>query len=443
MRTLIASVTVFDGTGAPPTPPVDVLLEDGRIAAVGTGLSRSDVEVIDGTGKYLIPGLWETEAHITRYSNGILADMALDWPEQGDMKRVESNMRSYLANGFTTIVDLGGPTEVLAEVRERQRRGLSPGPRLLMVGRQLNPPGGLPLVDGRPLLSVVREVATAESARTAVRETVEAYGIDAVKANYTDNDGTDQVRHPVHSREVLQAIVAEAHAHNLPVLVHIDSAELAVSALEAGVDNVEHMFAPNPETFDQDVERVTELCVRNGAYWPMTITFWEAFARFGDPKFLDDLDLQGTIDQRVVDELTTDPGSLWRLAPTPLQERMRARFTAAMEHVAAIERAGVKLTIATDAGNPGVFHGPSARREMLLTRQAGVPAASVLRAATSRSAEKLRVLDRVGTVAVGKIADLVLLEADPLHDISNVGRITRVIQAGVVHDPDELKAPPA
>ena len=439
-QVLLRAVTVVPGTDAAPRRGVDVLLAGGLIARIGSGLAPEEAEILDGTGKFLIPGLWETEAHVTRYSSGVWAHMALRWPQEGDPSRVESNLRSYLACGFTTAVDLGGPTEVLAGYRDRQRRGEITGARLLMVGRQLSAPGGLPLIDGRPLSSVVAEVGDPEGARAAIRTMVAEHQIDGVKANYTDNDGTTVERLPVHSRQTLEAIVDEAHRHDLPVLVHIDAADAAVSALEAGVDNVEHMFAPDPGTVQADVERVTELCVQTGAYWPMTIVFFEALSRLGDPQLLDDLRLDGIIDRRIIDELTDHPDGAWRQAPEPMKARLRARAQAAMTYVGAIHRAGVKLTIATDSGNPGVFHGPSAQREMILTQQAGVPAPEVLRAATSRSAQKLRMLDEVGTVEVGKRADLVLLEADPLRDIANVRRIAKVIQGGRVYDPSELAA---
>lgn len=437
---VIKGATVIDCSGRAPFGPVDVEIIGGRIGSItDTAVAQTAVETLDASGKYLMPGLWETEAHLTRYSNGIRSQMAIDWYVDGDPRRVESSLRSYLAHGITSVVDLGGPPEVLAPLRERQRRGEVTGARVLMVGRQYTAIGGQPIVGGRQLRSVIQEVAGPEQARTLLRQAIAEYDLDAVKVNYTVG-GPPLGDAPIISRQTLAALVQEAHIHDLAVMVHIDDADAAVDALEAGVDNIEHMFRPRAGRLRDDVDRVTQLCLTTGAYWPFTLATWESFARAGDPAYLDELHLERLLPAGVRDELEHSPESVWHVVGDEHRRRYIDRFNAAMEFVAPVHAAGVKMTMATDSGNPMVFHGPSAIRELELTVRAGVGCADALMAATSVSAEKMRYDTDLGTVAPGKIADLLLLDGDPLEDISNVRRIDAVIQGGAVHRPDDLVA---
>jgi imidazolonepropionase-like amidohydrolase len=124
----------------------------------------------------------------------------------------------------------------------------------------------------------------------------------------------------------------------------------------------------------------------------------------------------------------------------PEEDRVDAleRLEAGYEAARAAHEAGLKMTISTDAGISGIFHGVSTHREMQLIASAGVPAEAVLRMATSNPARKLRRGDSLGTVEVGKLADLVLLSEDPLASIENTQKIDTVIQGGTVWSVEEL-----
>lgn len=423
---LVGDVTVIDGTGNRDCPRADVLLEGPTITRIAppNTLPRNGVRVVDGGGKFLTPGFWDTEVHLTRTPNGVLADLTPSWADGSRMALLAEDLRCYLRNGITTVVDLGGPTEILAQARDL----LSPGPRLLIVGRQFCARGDRPLPAAmRPNLT---EVGSAQEVADAVRDLLR-YRPAAIKVNH---HGTDRV--------VLDALVAAAAEHGLPVLAHVDDVESAVTALEAGVDNIEHMVAPTTE----GIERIIELCLRQQAYWPLTFTVFEAVRRAGDGSYLDELDLRDDVPQLLLDQLT-GPDSLWWnpevLAKVPpLREHLRsfpARFEAALEHAERVHRAGVLTTVSTDAGNPAVFHGRATHREMELMVRAGIHPIDVIACATSLAARKFRRDDVLGTVEVGKIADLVLLSADPRLDISNTRAVDLVFQAGTPLPPAELR----
>jgi imidazolonepropionase-like amidohydrolase len=431
---VIEDVTVVDATGKPPTPHTDVVVRDGRIVALDAcGLrEHGHLPVCDGRGRYLIPGMWETQAHLTRYGNGVMEDAALRWPGEGDMEILDANVRSYLRSGFTTVVDLGGPTEVLADLRRRLRDGTLLGARLLYVGRQFTPIGGLPRFGDSCAESLVCEVADPLSAVKALEEMLEL-GIDAVKINHTPGFLAFGTGWPTLDRPCLTAIIERAHAAGLPVLVHIDTADSAVEVLELGVDGIEHSFEAPPDRLDAEYQRVAQLCIRQGAYWPMTIAFLEGCSRAGDDTLLSELGVDGNVLPRVLRQNATDPRSLWVNIPDDLRAYFRRRFEEAMAHLKSVHDAGVRMTISTDSGNPCTFHGLTAQRELALMSRAGISAHDILMSATRLAAEKFRKADELGTIEVGKRADMVLLTDDPLADIGNVRKIEAVFQDGIAH----------
>ncbi len=430
----IRNVTLIDCTGAPATRGADVIVRDGRILATGPGVAESvDSHVIDATGLFLIPGLWDTETHLTRPVSGVLDDIALSSSDEVDTESVEAHVGAYLRYGFTTVVDLGGPEEYLAPLRQRQATGELVGARVLFTGRQFTAAGGEPAnSDGTRWATVTADVHEVGQARTVIRNMIEEHGIDAVKANLPAGGGVHGPGGPVLSSTILRMLVEEGHAANLPVHVHIDTAEAAMTALDAGVDNIEHMFEPDPRTLEFDVERVTRLCVETGAYWPFTIVLWEGLSRLGDESLLEELAPETVVVPRVLERMKSSPASLWNSATDAIRSHYQARFDAAMRYLPHVHSAGVRTTMATDAGAPPVFHGPSAVRELSLSVQAGLTPMDVLLAATRDSARKLRRDLDLGTLEPGKIADMILLRDDPLADISNVKKVHQVFQGGKV-----------
>lgn len=437
-RLLIRSVAVVDGMGSGPSAPRDVLIEGGRIAAIEDPLEIEDAAVLDGEGRYLAPGLWETEAHLTRSANGLPADLLRSWPEEGDPGRLRANLGAYLASGVTSVIDLGGPTEVLTALREEQRRGAVRGARLFVLGRQFTAKGGQPVIGGGTLEGVTTQVDDAAEARRIATAMIEGDRVDGLKVNYTTGGGPFG-RAPIISPDCLAALVGVAQDHDLPIFAHIDDADWAAAALEAGVNNIQHMFEPKPGRFEADVDRVGTLCLEHGAFWSMTLSWFEAYARAGDPSLLADIGVEGRVDPVVLAELTEEPQSMWRTMPDEMRAYFKARFEAADSVLAAVVATGVRTSVATDAGNPMVFHGAGAVREMELMQAAGVPPLEILRAATSRAAEKVGRHADLGSVEVGKIADLVLLDADPTADVANVRQLVAVVQEGIVHAAADLR----
>jgi imidazolonepropionase-like amidohydrolase len=427
---IVKNVTLIDGTGAAPAVGVDLVVKDGRVVKVGEDAGTGvDGVIVDASGKHLIPGLWETETHLTRPVTGVLEDIALAGVDQVDTAATEAHLAAYLSYGFTTVVDLGGPEEYLARLRVRQESGAIKGARLLFTGRQFTAVDGPPSnPDGKRWATVTVDVDTVDGALAAL-DSMRGYGIDAIKVNMPGPNPMHKDG-PTISKEILTMLVREGEADGLPVHVHIDTVDAALAALDAGVHNIQHMFQPNPATVAADVERVVDLCVSTGAYWPFTVALWEGLSRMGEPSLLDDREPARTVLPHVLERFLTHPESAWLQADDHMRGHYKKWYDAAMLYLPQVHAAGVKMTIASDAGAPGAFHGSAAMREMVLSVRAGLSPMDVILAATKESATKLRLDRDLGTLEIGKIADMVVLDASPLDDIENISRISSVFQAG-------------
>jgi imidazolonepropionase-like amidohydrolase len=430
----IRDVTLIDGTGAPARAGVSVLIRGEEIAAIAepgaaAGAGAGAAEVIDGRGRHLIPGLWETQAHTC--DSGARHRTPWYIVPPGGRELIAENLRTYLRRGITTVVDLGGRTDVLIEARSAQRQGTSAGARLLLSGAHFNWPAGAFIAPwmNRLVGSVAEARAEAERALTEER-------VDILKVVFSHGDPANPLGKM--SPEVLRAIVECGHAHGVPSAVHADSAGDILAAVAVGVDSPEHMFAPQGTGWREDRSRVIEAINGAGAYWPLSITLFEAEAHARDGAWLQAH--AGEVPQELLEVTQNDPESLWRTLSDRDRDDAAARLDAALETALAAHKAGVRMTISSDSGVCAIFHGIGTLREMELHEQAGVPNLAILTMATKHAADKLGHGQRLGTIEVGKIADLVLLDADPLASIANLRKIHTVIQGGKPLGPRDLAA---
>lgn len=423
---VLRGATLIDGTGGTPLDDAVVVIVDGRIAAVGRD---GEVAIPDGalvedlTGSFLIPGLIDVHAHaLVPTCDGRGFDEALS----------ERLVAALLRFGITTARSPATPTALGVALRDRIAAGEVPGPRLLVAGE---------LIDGRE--------TTPEAARAEV-DAQAAAGVDAVKL------------YSRLSAEAVRAGVEAAHAHGLPVIGHLQRTSWT-EGLAAGVDHLTHaapwteeMLAPTDragyraaqvahgpmraridwlESLDPDgpeVDAVVGDLVRRRIPLDPTLVAY-------DTKFSTD----GT--RPVAARYRNDPDrdaagglpALWDAcgaetdAWTPDDfRRAEAAWPTLLALVRRYHEAGVLLTAGSDTPNTWVIPGAGLHRELELLVDAGLPPADVLRIATRNGAEALGLLAEVGTVEVGKRADLVLLTADPLASISNTRRIAWVMQGG-------------
>ncbi len=420
---VIQNGTLIDGTGTTPVANTTIVICNGKIAQVATGPTVSPptgAQIINADGKFIIPGLWDTHIHIGGSAGGFASQ------EEFSPKQFELNWRAYLYNGVTSVLDACAAKDSVLSWRNSERKGSLLAPRVFAVGPGFTAPKGHPagtIYRGNEWLieQATRQVDDPDLARRKVHE-LAADGVDAIKAVYDDVGGMV----PKLSLEVLQSIIDEAHKHDIRVFVHVQSAQDAIDALNAGADGIEHIVGAD----EAACEQALELSARKGAFWTPTLAVMEAQARMGDMAYLESFRTEGSVSQVVLESIK----QLWQDPGTDRLERFEPR----LESLRRLRELGGRVALGTDAGNPAVFHGLAVHRELELMVRSGYSPLEAIVAATLTAAEKLGVERDHGTVEPGKVADMVILSADPLRDISNTHKIEVVIKSGVVHKREEL-----
>ena len=390
---LIRNVTVIDGTGAEPLRSGAVVVEGQRIAWVGPADQAPSFEssrVIDGRGQALLPGLINCHVHLCNDGAADLFQQVRSDSVPIATLRGAVNAELALDSGVTTVRDCGAANEIAIELAKAIDQGLIPGPRVKAAGRVVTMTGGHGHFIGR-------EADGPDEVRKAVRAEVKA-GAQFLKVMATGGVLTPGVdpSQTTFQLEELQAAVEEAHKAGKPAASHAIGNRGIKNALRAGIDSVEHGFYLDDEAIN--------VALKNGSYLVPTLIAVDQIVNNG---------AQRGIPEWVVRKAESESG------------HHRESFAAAV-------KSGMKIAAGTDAGTPFNPHGDLAL-ELEKMVEFGLPPMLALVAATSNAAELLRIRDSVGTVEPGKLADLILVDGDPLQDMSVVRRPTLVMQDGRLH----------
>ena len=406
--TAIVGATLFDGTGAPSVANTTIVVEGGRIAAVGPRTSVKippGARVFDASGKHVIPGLADMHNHMGHvgFGRAVVAEVA----------------RELLGWGLTTVLNPAGVWTEYDEAREVSTSGL-PVPRIYHVGQIFGAPAGWGGNGYAP--------ESIPGVHAAIDELSER-GADAVKLVYDDVSQVFPRSLPMMSREIMEAIIRSAHEHGLKAFVHALELEPAKEVLRAGADGLVHAVV------DTEVDgEFLSLLRESGAVYVSTQGLFEAPPdRVAFVRRLIEIGPNGLADRPVYEELLTN--ERFRSRPNRVSKAAMARA-----NLKAVFEAGIPVVIGTDTGaDPGLVPGIATHMELLLHVEAGIPPADVLQAATRNAARMLGREHEWGTVEVGKLADLLILDADPVADIRNTVRIHRIVKGGVFYDPAELR----
>lgn len=420
----ITHVTVLDPASGTAQADVTVVISGDRIADVGRAGSveiPSGARVIDGRGQYLIPGLWDMHVHLSHARAGSLP--------------------LFVANGVLGVRDMGGEVEQVLAWRDAVAAGRLLGPRILAPGPVVETPEWLAMLaerggdlpSARALLRQRVGVGTVEEARQAV-DSMAALGADFVKLR---NSG---------SREAYLALLREARRQNLSVVGHAPRPVGPGEASDSGHASFEHAFVPALDGMTPaDRAALFRRFRANGTAVTPTLLAGRNHRLLPDSSVLAALmDTLGTRDPR---RRYVSPGLVekWR-EEWELTKRDRPRDWAALHRshlrdVGEMQREGVRILAGTDVGVQLVYPGWSLHEELeMLVVDAGLSPQDALRSATVSPAEFLGLQHRFGSVAVGKTADLVLLDADPLEDIRNTRRIRAVVHNGQILERAALDA---
>jgi len=387
---VVKGATLIDGTGAAPVPGAAVIIQDGKVKAVGPEASLGwplDAEVVDATGGTILPGLIDCHSHAIAYEYNL--ETRVTTPMSLTVVKTLGNLRTMLDLGVTTLRDGGG---VDLGLKLAVEQGLVPGPRLFICIVPMTQTGGLfnlnlaagAKVDLNDMYGTVRcFIGGVENLRRKSRELLLA-GADFLKVSSTGSVYTTGIGHPPAPQftvEEMKAVVYEAKAAGKRTMTHCEGGLGLRNALEAGIDTIEHGFYLS----DQDIEMMLE---RNAFLVP-TLN-----CNYGILKVIE-----------------RDPGAGVHARSI---EVARALIADHKESVRRAHEAGVKIAMGADAF--GRDQGDNLH-ELVLLVDAGLSPMEAIVAGTKTGAELLGMEDSLGTLTPGKLADLIVVEGDPLADI--------------------------
>ncbi len=415
---VITGATLFDGTGRAPLKDAVIIIEGARIKEVGPADKievPQQAQVIDARGKFVIPGLADMHNHLDSDSIGITQHVQ-DFG--GSLKRM-------LGWGFTLILDPA--SRELAQRSELKRLAAAedaPYPHYFAIGRTFGAKGG----HGPPTKYTPE---TTEEARAAVRE-VKAAGTDAIKIYYTDLIYVTKQRRPMLKPEVMSAIIDEAHKQDLKVYVHSPVLEYAKEVLRAGADGLAHgiLSAPVDEEF-------LTLMKKNRAFYVSTNAVFESVADItGWSRRAAATDERGVIAKEIFEagmspELEKEWETKWNNIAY-----MKERLPILRANLRKVYDAGIPVVLGSDSS--GAFVGLASQIELILQVEAGLTPQQAIQTATINAAKMVGRDKDLGSVERGKVADLLILDADPLADIRNVRRIHRIVKGGIVYEQSHL-----
>jgi imidazolonepropionase-like amidohydrolase len=416
-----------------------IVIRGERIQSVESGVTLElpqGATVIDGRGKWVIPGLIDSHVHFFQsgnlYTRPDAADLTSVVPYAEEVARnkarLDATFKVWLASGVTGVADVGGPMWNF-EVRDRAARTAA-APRMAVAG---------PLVSfvPRPMLDLgdppIVETDTVEAAEALVAQEL-AKNPDFIKVWFIHQEGDDLAA----QEAVVRAAAAAAHAAGKRLAVHATELVTAKSALRAGADLLVHSVFDQPVDAefialakDNEALYCPTLFVTGGYYLALSNT-WRATpeeASRADPEIL-----------AAMDDLAELPASKLpeRVAKLMAKPQDPPPVTVAQQNLRKLLDAGITIVMGTDAGNVGTLHGPSIHREIKLMKEAGLTPLEILRTATVNGAKTLGLEAQAGVIAPGRLADLVILDADPLANSANLARVHRTIKGGVVYEPEKL-----
>lgn len=427
---LIRNAKIFVGDGRI-VDPGSVLVRKGKIEAIyegpGPDPASLQAEAVEGSGKTVLPGLIDVHVHIGA-PGGVYGD-----PKDFLTEHVsERALAQYLYSGVTSVKSTGDLLDASLELRRRTASGNLLGAELYVSGPLFTAEGGhgteyFSWLDGPAKAEMeaqfVRTPKAPDAARQQVRN-LKAAGVDAIKAVLeTGRTGMLFARMDL---AMFRAVLDEAAREQLPTAVHTGSGRDVADAVEAGARAIEH------GSFSDAIpdEVLIQMATRGVTYDP-TLSVLEGLRDFSAGR--SDALRRPLVQQAVSQKLLSGTAAAIRDGKYGNANRAAGLDTAiaiAKGNLLRAWRAGVPLVTGSDAGNQLVFHGPTVHRELQLWVDAGIPPAVALQAATQNAAKLLRADSRIGLIAPGHDANLLIVDGDPTRDITATERISIVIFKG-------------
>ena len=421
-------VTLIDGTGAPPRPDMTVVVDGGRfVEVIPTARAAEPTgRVIDGRGKFLIPGLMDVHIHLA----GAGPPATPGGRPTIDREAALQALAGYLYAGVTTVLDVGNEPDNILPVRADERAGRILAPHVFATGNLVTYPGS----HGS---AIAVNVTRWPEAAAALQAQIDSQHPDVQKITYDDEGWGSRTLIPILPRDLLQHIVEYYNDHGIRTTVHISNEARAREAIYSGVDSLAHTPAQGPVT-----DAFVKLMAAKRIPVASTVTIGDNYGRLHDhPDFLDQPLYVATMPpaQRAELKRIAAAGGEIALRGSPelyrrgWRQYWQTQTPILQDNLRRLDAAGAIVAAGTDTSSGAALH-----RELELLSQAGIPNLHILRIATLNAARLLGRQEEMGSIAPGKIADVVLLNADPLADIANTKAIALVMKAGDIVDESRL-----
>jgi len=466
---LIRNARVLDATDAPVRDGLCILIRDGLIQEIAEGIQADGIPQLDVNGAWTIPGLIESHMHLM-WGPGVMLHHQ-GKPTEEDWTRTwgrnyKQHLKAYLACGVTTIHDVAAFPFVVHEVRKHYAEG-GVGPRFLALGPMISPPKGY--------ANALEACVSSEQEVEAELDKLVALKVDGVKTCVEKGWSRFGGKYQRHSHAVLQAIKKGADRRNLPVYIHSTCEEDLTTALNLGVHALAHTVIFRNEGLS---DKFIGLMKQTNTYQMSTLSTMDAslaeydldrlyeplldvvvpedelrFARDSQKRALAHAMFFGyltpeppAIDSPVVTFFSKQPrlatllfGGIMKLIHNRrVQEKV---LEASKDAIRRLHQAGIPIVLGSDSAcTPSAlydFHGFLTLRELELLGDAGLTPQEAIKAATLTPARMLGLTDQIGTVEVGKRADLVIVGDDPLVDLRAMRSVQWTVKDGVAHTPEE------
>ncbi len=419
---LIENVTVIDGTGAAPLTNATVLVEGERVAAVSPAALSAPAGAtrIDGAGKYLIPGLMDTHIHLVGGRRGMVTEGQRTLTM--DLDTGLKALHGYLYSGVTTLYDSGNHTQFIFRMRDDERAGKIVSPRIFASGSVVAFPGGYASGAGSFTVGSMDDIGTLDE--------LLAMQPDMVKFVLDPQGSGFNTLKPTFSPALLKRLIRYCQERGFRTTVHVAAEEHALLAIEAGVNALAHVMIRG---------RINDSFARYIASKRIpistTMTVYNNIARIAEePEMFDSPLFLATLDSAERERQKTTERQRY------IRSGMSRMFTFLMpfmkENVGKLYQAGAVLAAGTDR-----TFGPTLHQELETLVESGVTPADAIRMATLNAAIYLGVEHELGSITRGKLADMVLLTADPTRDIKNAQAIDAVFKGGVQIALQQLRVP--
>lgn len=413
--------TLIDGFGGPPIQNSVVIIEKDKILAIGnqgdTPIPKG-AEVISTEGMSVMPGLWDMHVHLMINGHSDYTHWDKTYIKEFESIIMPSSAHQLLMAGVTSARDLGAPLEASINVRDKINKGLIPGPTMYMSG---------PFLQHKPYPGTEEfrwGINGVADAKAKVDKLAKA-GVDCIKL----------IDHDEMTMEEVQAIVDQAHSHNLKVVAHSHRPNEIRVGLKAGVDNFEHTGLSSAPEYPADIiemlkERTAKMSL-GPLYWTPTVEGLYNFEYVRDnPEKLDGDCWHLGLPKRIIDDIEASikhPGRMPYFQLTPIRKPTLEK------KINQIKNAGAVLLIGTDSGIPMKFHCQSTWNELdIWVNKFGFDPMYTIKAATYWPAKMMGVDEKYGTISEGKFADIIAVKGDVLRYISLLQNVDMVMKHGKV-----------